>query len=317
MLVDGNVGAIVELNCETDFVAKGDVVQRRRSLRSRRSSLEQGDARPRRAAARRRDGRRLREGPRRQRWARTSSSAASSASRPPTASLDGYKHMQNERGIVGVLVELGGVDPSRRRPRGRARHRAAHRESPRRATSRATTCPPTSSSASATIYETQTRNEGKPEQAWPKIVEGKLNGFYKDRRARSSSRSSRTRSRRSAALVRGLGERCRGPSFRPRQDRRGVATDPSEHEERLMSESKYRRVVLKLSGEAFADQRLGFGHRRRRRPAHRRRGHEGPRRPRRRDRDRRRRRQHLPRHDAAHERAWTAPRRLHGHARRP
>ena len=26
-----------------------------------------------------------------------------------------------------------------------------------------------------------------------------------------------------------------------------------------MSESKYRRVVLKLSGEAFADQTIGFG----------------------------------------------------------
>ena len=29
------------------------------------------------------------------------------------------------------------------------------------------------------LLETQTRNEGKPEQAWPKIVEGKLNGWYK------------------------------------------------------------------------------------------------------------------------------------------
>src|SRR5258705_11248399 len=30
-------------------------------------------------------------------------------------------------------------------------------------------------------------------------------------------------------------------------------------EERLMSESKYRRVVLKLSGEAFADRKINFG----------------------------------------------------------
>ena len=29
------------------------------------------------------------------------------------------------------------------------------------------------------IYEAQTREEGKPEQAWPKINEGKMNGFYK------------------------------------------------------------------------------------------------------------------------------------------
>jgi elongation factor Ts len=29
------------------------------------------------------------------------------------------------------------------------------------------------------IIEKQTAEEGKPEQAWPKIVEGKLNGFFK------------------------------------------------------------------------------------------------------------------------------------------
>jgi elongation factor Ts len=29
-------------------------------------------------------------------------------------------------------------------------------------------------------FEALTRNEGKPEQAVPKIVEGRLNGFYKD-----------------------------------------------------------------------------------------------------------------------------------------
>src|SRR5438045_3827066 len=36
-------------------------------------------------------------------------------------------------------------------------------------------------------------------------------------------------------------------------------TPAGAREERLMSESKYRRVVLKLSGEAFADQKLSFG----------------------------------------------------------
>ena len=62
-----------------------------------------------------------------------------------------------------------------------------------------------------------------------------------------------------------------------------------------MTASRYRRVVLKLSGEAFADQTIGFGidaevvQRIAEEVA------EGARRPRRRDRDRRRRRQHLPR----------------------
>jgi elongation factor Ts len=30
------------------------------------------------------------------------------------------------------------------------------------------------------VLEELTRNEGKPEQQLPKIVEGRLNGFYKD-----------------------------------------------------------------------------------------------------------------------------------------
>ena len=30
------------------------------------------------------------------------------------------------------------------------------------------------------VFEELTRNEGKPENAIPKIVEGRLNGFYKD-----------------------------------------------------------------------------------------------------------------------------------------
>jgi elongation factor Ts len=30
------------------------------------------------------------------------------------------------------------------------------------------------------LLEELTRNEGKPEQAIPKIVEGRINGFYKD-----------------------------------------------------------------------------------------------------------------------------------------
>ena len=137
--------------------------------------------------------------------------------------LDGYKHIQNERGVVGVLVELGGVDAvDAQGPRGRARHRAAHRE--RRAALRQPRRRPgrRGRARSATILEKQTAEEGKPEQAWPKIVEGKLNGFFKTGRRSSSSRSSRTRSRRSAALVAGARRRRRGPALRTRQDRRGL-----------------------------------------------------------------------------------------------
>jgi elongation factor Ts len=30
------------------------------------------------------------------------------------------------------------------------------------------------------VFEELTRNEGKPEAAWPKIIEGRLTGFYKE-----------------------------------------------------------------------------------------------------------------------------------------
>ena len=97
----------------------------------------------------------------------------------PTACSTAYKHIQNERGVVGVLVELGGVDPPTPRPaRSRTTSRCTSRAR-RRAGSPATRCRPTTSRASARSTRAWPREEGKPEQAWPKIVEGKLNGFYK------------------------------------------------------------------------------------------------------------------------------------------
>ena len=78
--------------------------------------------------------------------------------------LDAYKHIQNDRGTIGVLVELGGVDPANDAgPGGRARHRAAHRVRGARATSPATRCPPTSIERERAVIEEKTRNEGKPE----------------------------------------------------------------------------------------------------------------------------------------------------------
>ena len=54
-------------------------------------------------------------------------------------------------------------------------------------------------------------------------------------------------------LVEGLGKRRDRHAVRPREGRRGVAFD------RRCRTSQYRRVVLKLSGEAFADTTTGFG----------------------------------------------------------
>ena len=96
-----------------------------------------------------------------------------------------------------MLVELGGVDRDDAKAREVAHDIALHIASaaPRYVTR--DEVPADEIARERDIYEAQTREEGKPEQAWPKIVEGKLNGFFKTGRAASSSRSSRTTSRRS------------------------------------------------------------------------------------------------------------------------
>jgi elongation factor Ts len=94
--------------------------------------------------------------------------------------VDGYKHVQNERGTIGVLVELGGVDASDAAAREAAHDVALHIAS---AAPRYTTrddVPADVVEKERSVLEELTRNEGKPEPAVPKIVEGRLNGFYKD-----------------------------------------------------------------------------------------------------------------------------------------
>ena len=52
--------------------------------------------------------------------------------------------------------------------------------SPARSTSPATRCPADVVEAERATLETITRNEGKPEQAIGKIVDGRLQGFFKN-----------------------------------------------------------------------------------------------------------------------------------------
>jgi elongation factor Ts len=94
--------------------------------------------------------------------------------------LDGYKHVQNLRGTIGVLVEVGGVDPSDERAKELTHDLALHIASaaPRWLTRE--NVPSDVLDKEREVFEELTRNEGKPENAIPKIVEGRLNGFYKD-----------------------------------------------------------------------------------------------------------------------------------------
>ena len=77
---------------------------------------------------------------------------------------------------VGVLVEYDGDRRGGDAARGAAMQIAAMR--PQYLTR--DEVPPTSSTRSARSPRQTAREEGKPEQAIPKIIEGRLNGFFKD-----------------------------------------------------------------------------------------------------------------------------------------
>jgi elongation factor Ts len=87
--------------------------------------------------------------------------------------LDTYLHVQNERGVNGVLVELSGGDPEL------AHDLAVHVAFGRPEYLSREEVPAEIVESERSTAEAQTRLEGKPEQAIAKIVEGKLNGWYK------------------------------------------------------------------------------------------------------------------------------------------
>ncbi|HEY4397777.1 MAG TPA: translation elongation factor Ts, partial [Acidimicrobiia bacterium] len=176
--VEGGVGAVVELNCETDFVAKGADFRAMVGALAK-IAAEQGDddleSRPYEGGtvgnAVKQLGATLGENVAIGRVARIESA---------DGIVDGYKHVQNERGTIGVLVELGGVDPTDARAREVAHDVALHIASSAPQYVTRDDVPAEVVEKERSVLEELTRNEGKPEQALPKIVEGRLNGFYKN-----------------------------------------------------------------------------------------------------------------------------------------
>ncbi|MHB1930392.1 MAG: translation elongation factor Ts [Acidimicrobiales bacterium] len=87
--------------------------------------------------------------------------------------LETYLHVQNGRGVNGALVELAGGDAEL------AHDIAVHIAFGRPQYLTRDEVPAPAVEAERATAENQTRLEGKPEAALPKIVEGKLNGWYK------------------------------------------------------------------------------------------------------------------------------------------
>jgi elongation factor Ts len=88
--------------------------------------------------------------------------------------LDLYLHVQGGRGVNGVLIELAGGNQAL------AHDLAVHIAFARPKYLSPADIPADVVEKERATLEAVTRNEGKPEQAVPKIVEGRLQGFYKD-----------------------------------------------------------------------------------------------------------------------------------------
>ncbi len=87
--------------------------------------------------------------------------------------LDTYLHVQNGRGVNGILVELEGGSAEL------AHDVAVHIAFGRPSVLSREEVSATEVETERAALEAQTRNEGKPEGALGKIVDGKLNGWYK------------------------------------------------------------------------------------------------------------------------------------------
>jgi elongation factor Ts len=176
VLVEGTVGALVELNCETDFVAKG--ADFKGTLADLTKLVVRSDAD---LATQSLDGTTVAETIQQLSGKLGEKMELGRVVRYESSDgvLDAYKHIQNERGTIGVLVELGGVTPGDAQALEVAHDVALHIASAAPRFVSRDEVPADEVERERGILEAQTREEGKPEQAMPKIVEGKLNGFFK------------------------------------------------------------------------------------------------------------------------------------------
>lgn len=166
LVLDGNVGAIVKITSETDFVASSDhfkneaqtlvtlvaakgeqaVAERAKELEDLRILLKE----------------------------KIELGQVVRFEAPAGNVLGDYIHIQGGRGVNAVLVELEGGSAEL------AHDIAVHVAFARPKYLSRDDVPAEELEKERATLETITRNEGKPEQAIAKIVEGRIGGFYKD-----------------------------------------------------------------------------------------------------------------------------------------
>ena len=166
LIVDGNKAAIAKLKCETDFVASSDNFKAEADAIAR-AVLDGGEAGADTRAAQVDDLKvTLKEKIEVGEVVRFEAAAGNV--------LESYTHIQGGRGVNGVLVEMSGASNEL------AHDVAVHIAFARPRYLRREDVPAEEVEKERATLETLTRNEGKPEQAIAKIVEGRIGGFFKD-----------------------------------------------------------------------------------------------------------------------------------------
>ena len=166
LAVDGNVGAIVRLKCETDFVAGSDQFKGEADALAKLVAAN-GEAAVAERAKELDDLKiTLKENIELGEVVRIEAATGNQ--------LESYLHIQGGRGVNAVLVEMSGATPEL------AHDVAVHIAfaSPKYLTR--DDVPAEVVEHERQTFEALSRNEGKPEAALPKIVDGRLGGFYKD-----------------------------------------------------------------------------------------------------------------------------------------
>ena len=166
LAVDGPVGALVELKCETDFVAGSDQFKSEADALAKLVAAEGPDAAASRQANLDDLKITLKENIELGRVVRLEAG--------PDQVLDSYLHVQGGRGVNGVLVVVEGGDASL------AHDVAVHIAFARPAYLSRDEVPADVVAAERATLEAISRHEGKPEAALPKIVDGRMQGFFKN-----------------------------------------------------------------------------------------------------------------------------------------
>jgi elongation factor Ts len=163
----GNAMSIVQLRSETDFVAKSDEFKKVVAELADLVAADGESALDARAADIEDMRTRLGEN--------ISIGKVVRIEAPADGAVDSYLHLQAGRGVNAVVVAVSGGSAEL------AHDVAAHIAFARPTYIRRDQVPEADVAAERETVEKIARNEGKPDAALPKIIEGRLNGWYKER----------------------------------------------------------------------------------------------------------------------------------------